>query len=81
MPVAAGYRTRASKLFVMSERWIGKGPLLSDGTRKLVAHVADADGRIREEPFDEVPDAEAEARIEALIVGGQFHARWDDERP
>lgn len=46
-----------------------------------MAHVADADGRIREEPFDEVPDAEAEARIEALIVGGQFHARWDDERP
>ncbi len=57
---------------------IGRGKLLADGTRKLVAWIQDADGRWRDEPFEDVPDAEADARIEALIAGGRFSGRWRD---
>lgn len=56
---------------------ISKGELLPDGTRKLVAHIMDADGGWREEPIMEVPDAEAEARIRDLLADGQFQGRWD----
>lgn len=58
----------------MSARYIGKGELSSDGkTRKLIAYIQDQDGRFREEPWGEVLDAEADARMQQLASSGQFN--------
>jgi hypothetical protein len=63
----------------MARRFIGKGKLSSDGkTRKLLVHIQDADNRFREEPFEDVPEAEFEARVRQLLAGGQFDGRWPD---
>jgi len=56
----------------MAKRFISKGDLTSDGTRKLIATIVDADGRVRDEVVGEVPDEEADARIQALVGDGQY---------
>jgi len=60
----------------MDIRYISKGELSSQGMRRLISHVQDADGRWREETADEVPDDEAEARMDALIAAHRFKGRW-----
>jgi hypothetical protein len=60
----------------MAMRLIEKGGLGGNGMRKLILHIQDADNTWREEPFAEVSDAEADAKIEELLRSGQVHGTW-----
>ena len=59
----------------MAKHFISKGKLDEEGLREIVVTILDQGDQARDEILERIADASADARIDALVNGGNF-LRW-----